>query len=193
MSGAASERPVVTILAGYEGANSDPVHRENWRPSWIDRLHACGQQLCPQNMVLGVQWHFCQNVFQKNVHKMPEKHPFCPCADSNQGSQGGITEQQDVTAPMHNLYSSPEQAHLSRHAKVQMQRRCIPMAAVDLILGFAPSAPAGNGTQRYRFDKESWATAAEHLGSKSRAFEKFRNAYIIEANDGTVVTAAWLY
>lgn len=82
---------------------------------------------------------------------------------------------------------------LSRHAMVQMQRRCIPDSAVELILDFAHSTPSGNGTQRYRFDNRTWAAAADFLGGRARDFEKFRNAYVIEGADGTVVTAAWLY
>lgn len=108
-------------------------------------------------------------------------------------SKEGITEKQDVNFAMRHLYLSAELSLLSRHARLQMQRRCIPEAAVELILDFATSTPAGNGTQRYRFDNRSWAAAAGHLGSQARIFEKYRNAYVIEANDGTVVTAAWLY
>ena len=81
---------------------------------------------------------------------------------------------------------------LSRHASVQMQRRCIPDHAVELILDFATASPAGGGAQRYRFDNRSWATALDYLGPQAPAFEKFRNAYVIEASDGTIVTAAWL-
>ena len=81
----------------------------------------------------------------------------------------------------------------SRHAKVQMQRRSIPEAAVNLILDFAACSASGNGTRRYRFDNSSWADAAAALGSHAHAFEKFRNAYVIEGNDGIVVTAAWLH
>lgn len=83
--------------------------------------------------------------------------------------------------------------HFSRHAKVQMQRRCIPEAAVDLILDFADWTSAGNGARRYCFSNHTWAQAVASLGSDTQGTEKFRNAYVIEANDGTVITAAWLY
>lgn len=82
---------------------------------------------------------------------------------------------------------------LSRHAHSQMQRRCIPWDAVDLILGFADPSPAGGGAMRYRFDKQTWEAAEDFLGPRARQFEKFRNAYVIEAADGTVITAAWLH
>lgn len=46
---------------------------------------------------------------------------------------------------------------------------------------------------RYRFDKQTWEAAEDFLGPRARQFEKFRNAYVIEAADGTVITAAWLH
>lgn len=82
---------------------------------------------------------------------------------------------------------------LSRHAKVQMQRRSIPEAAVELLLDFADCSPSWDGTRRYCFTKRSWAAATAFLGAEVRLFEKFRTAYVIEANDGTVITAAWLH
>ncbi|MEH6790620.1 DUF4258 domain-containing protein [Parasphingorhabdus sp.] len=94
---------------------------------------------------------------------------------------------------MHYLNPTLNPPGLSRHAKTQMQRRCIPEAAVELILDFANATPSGSGTLRYRFDKRSWAAADKLLGSQARAFEKFRNAYVIEASNGTVVTVAWLH
>ena len=82
---------------------------------------------------------------------------------------------------------------LSQHAKTQMQRRAIPQAAVDLLLDFAQSTPSGNKTLRYRFDKRTWAMAMASLGPRALSCEKFRNAYVVEASDGTIITAAWLY
>lgn len=82
--------------------------------------------------------------------------------------------------------------NFSSHAKVQMQRRCIPKDAVDLILDYADWTSSGSGTRRYRFTNRSWGQAAAALGSDASKFEKFRNAYVIEGSDGTIVTAAWL-
>ncbi|VWX57297.1 hypothetical protein [Sphingorhabdus sp. 109] len=107
--------------------------------------------------------------------------------------QEDITNEQDVIFAMHYFNSIHNPSPLSRHAKAQMQRRCIPEAAVELLLDFATATPSGGGTLRYRFDKRSWAVAEEFLGAQARAFEKFRNAYVIEASNGTVVTAAWLH
>ena len=94
---------------------------------------------------------------------------------------------------MPNTTISSVLVHLSHHAAAQMQRRCIPSDAVDLILGFADPSPAGGGAMRYRFDKNTWAVAEDFLGPRARQFEKFRNAYVIEAKDGTIITAAWLH
>lgn len=94
---------------------------------------------------------------------------------------------------MHNHSFTPPRPPLSRHARVQMQRRSIPEAAVELLLDFADCTPSWDGTRRYRFTKRSWAAAAAFLGPDVRLFEKFRNAYVVEASDGTIITAAWLH
>jgi hypothetical protein len=73
-----------------------------------------------------------------------------------------------------------------------MQQRCIPAAAVDLLLDFARPLPAGDGARSYRFNRKTWADAAAALGPQAKAFARFRNAYVIESADGAVITAAWL-
>lgn len=74
-----------------------------------------------------------------------------------------------------------------------MQRRSISESAVELLLDFADCVPSWDGSRRYRFTKRSWAAASTYLGAEARRFEKFRNAYIVEAHDGTIITAAWLH
>lgn len=94
---------------------------------------------------------------------------------------------------MHDNNFTPPRPPLSRHAQVQMQRRSITEAAIELLLDFADCTPSWNGSQRYRFTKRSWAAAAAFLGADAHLFEKFRNAYVVEGSDGTIITAAWLH
>jgi len=84
-------------------------------------------------------------------------------------------------------------ARYSRHAERRMQQRSIPLAATELLLDYGYPTPAGGGATLWRFDRKSWRTMQSALGPSVRAFEKFRNAYLIEGGDGTIVTAAWLH
>lgn len=79
---------------------------------------------------------------------------------------------------------------LSRHAQVRMQQRSIPQFIVDCLLDFTEAVPAGGGSVRYCFKADSWAEAQRDMGSEARKLDRYRNAYVIVAEDGTVVTAA---
>lgn len=90
-------------------------------------------------------------------------------------------------------YSSKVTSTYSRHAQVRMQQRCIPAEVVELLLDFACPIPVGNGAYSYRFDKRIWAEATATLGPRFGTFSKFRNVYVVEAADGTIITTAWLH
>lgn len=90
-------------------------------------------------------------------------------------------------------YQALASAQYSQHAGRRMQQRCIPAAAVELLLDYALPTPVGGGAVSYRFTKETWAEAQAALGAAAPAFAKFRNAYVIESADGVVITTAWLY
>ena len=82
---------------------------------------------------------------------------------------------------------------LSRHAVTRMQQRSIPPIIVSLLLELTDPVPAGGGCELHRFNADSWAEAQRVLGSRARKLDRFRNAYVIVAPDGTVVTAARLH
>ena len=71
-----------------------------------------------------------------------------------------------------------------------MQQRSIPQFIVDYLLDFAEPIPAGGGCVRYCFKADSWAEAQRDMGHEARKLDRHRNAYVIVADDGTVITAA---
>lgn len=81
---------------------------------------------------------------------------------------------------------------LSRHATIRMQQRSIPPRVVDLLLDFATPVPAGDGAINYRFTRATWDEAMTSAGSAAPQLQRYRNAYVVEGRDGTVITAAWL-
>ena len=71
-----------------------------------------------------------------------------------------------------------------------MQRRCIDKKFIELIMEYGESRPAGRGCESLYFTKKAWDRMAKDLGSMAKDLERLRNAYIILASDGTIVTAA---
>lgn len=79
----------------------------------------------------------------------------------------------------------------SAHASMRQVQRSVREALVELLLTFAWPKPAGGGCFKYSFDAETWAEAAEALGSQAARFERFRHVYLIEDGRGIVLTVAW--
>lgn len=88
---------------------------------------------------------------------------------------------------------SPTTTTFSRHASARMQQRSIPVAAVELLLDYGNPTPVGGGAVSYRFTSETWDIAMSAVGDAARAYNRYRNAYVVEGRDGVIVTAAWLH
>jgi hypothetical protein len=74
-----------------------------------------------------------------------------------------------------------------------MQKRGIPEAVIDLLLDFGDSCPSGDGTEKFYFTKKAFRKVTGYLGQQAKYFEKYRCAYVIIGNDGTVVTASYIH
>ena len=80
---------------------------------------------------------------------------------------------------------------LSRHAWKRCQQRSIALAAIALLLDFGTVQHCGKSCEKYMFNRSSWHAATQALGHASHEFERYRDLYLIVAEDGVVVTAAW--
>jgi hypothetical protein len=80
---------------------------------------------------------------------------------------------------------------LSKHAAVRTQQRCIPQVIVDALQDWGDCIHAGAGAFSYFFSKRSWGRFCAYLGVEAKRFERYRNAYVVAANDGTVITVCW--
>lgn len=80
---------------------------------------------------------------------------------------------------------------ISKHATERMQQRGIAPMVVDWLLDFGVSEPSGKGTRRYFFDKGSKRRLKKHAGAFFRDIEPHLNAYLVEADDQTIVTVSW--
>lgn len=83
---------------------------------------------------------------------------------------------------------------LTAHARVRMQQRGIPPAALDLLLDFGRETHDHRGCLIVRFDKRSRRLARRALGpERYRRLERCFNAYAVVAEDDAVVTVGHRY
>ena len=83
-------------------------------------------------------------------------------------------------------------APLTDHARVRMQQRGIPNAAVEVLLDYGTEAYDHRGCRIVRFDKRSRKRAARELGERSfRAVERYLDTYAVVASDDAVVTVGY--
>lgn len=90
-----------------------------------------------------------------------------------------------------NTQSLP-QPPMTHHARVRSQQRSIPSAVRDALIDFGERRRAGHGAESVFFTKKSWKRLEAYMGSEiSKAFERYRNCYLIESEDGSIVTQAY--
>lgn len=80
---------------------------------------------------------------------------------------------------------------ISQHACHRMRNRAIPRLVIDALQDFGDSRMVGEGCESFYFTKRGWKAFIAYMGVAASAFERFRNAYVVVAEDGTVVTAGW--
>lgn len=78
----------------------------------------------------------------------------------------------------------------SFHCKSRQQQRCIPQFVIDALVDFGDERFLGDGHRSFSFSKRSWKRLCGYMG-RSAAYEKYRNAYVVLAENGTVITVAW--
>ncbi len=79
---------------------------------------------------------------------------------------------------------------LTEHARIRMQQRGIPPAALEILLDFGREAHVHHrGRRVVLFDKRCRRKLADQLGRKAiRAVERYLDAYAIVGPDDAVVT-----
>jgi hypothetical protein len=93
---------------------------------------------------------------------------------------------------MFSITQSLPKPMMTHHARMRSQQRSIPSVVRDALIDFGERRRAGQGAVSVFFTKKSWKRLEASMGSDiSRAFERYRNYYLIEADDGAVVTEAY--
>lgn len=82
---------------------------------------------------------------------------------------------------------------LSRHAALRSQQRSMSPDIIDAVIDFGQERHAGGGCFSYAFTDRTWRRFVEQIGSDARRLERARSAYVIVAENGLVVTTAWIH
>ena len=77
---------------------------------------------------------------------------------------------------------------LTVHARVRMQQRGIPPAALDALLEYGRESHDHRGARIVSFDKRSRRRAARALGNAFRSLERYFDAYAVLGADDAVIT-----
>ena len=80
---------------------------------------------------------------------------------------------------------------LTKHAKRRQSERCIPPFIVDALIDFGDERYVGEGCRSYSFAKSSWKGFARYMGKAISAYDRYRDIYLVIADDGAVLTVAW--
>ena len=81
------------------------------------------------------------------------------------------------------------QAPLTEHARIRMQQRGIPRAALEILLDFGREAHDHRGCRVVLFDKRSRRHLANELGrDRIRSVERYLDAYAVVGSDDMIVT-----
>lgn len=82
---------------------------------------------------------------------------------------------------------------LTNHAKKRVKQRAIPKYAIEYILDFGYNEYVG-GAQKFFFNHQSVIEFYKSFGKDSitkQIIDILRKIYIVVANDGCIITAAW--
>lgn len=79
----------------------------------------------------------------------------------------------------------------SQHGASRRQQRCIPPFVLDALTDYGEERFLGNGCRSFSFSRRSWRHFSGYMGPAIEAFAKYRNVYVVVAEDGSVITVAW--
>lgn len=97
---------------------------------------------------------------------------------------------QSYSQTRHSFRAKGELA-FTRHGKTRQQQRCIPQCIVEALIDFGTERFAGGGTRSFSFTKRTWRQFSAYMGRDVRAYERYRDVYLVLAEDGSIITVAW--
>lgn len=77
------------------------------------------------------------------------------------------------------------------HGAIQSQRRSIPPSVVEALQDFGEVEHDGRGAERYFFNKRTWRRYCLFLGAAAKHYDRYRSAYVVISEEGSVITTGW--
>src|SRR5262245_17519984 len=93
-----------------------------------------------------------------------------------------------LTRPSGNPWRCTMLSPLTTHARVRMQQRGIPEAALDVLLEHGREAHDHHGAVIVLFDKRSRKALRRRIGDSFRKVERWLDSYAVVGDDGAVIT-----
>jgi len=81
----------------------------------------------------------------------------------------------------------------SNHASVRMQQRCIPESVLHLLTVYGDETRTVKGVICYFSKRSRQCIYRELPRAVTKNFARYRNCYLIESDDGTIVTVGRRY
>lgn len=81
--------------------------------------------------------------------------------------------------------------HLTNHGQRRQAERCIPQFIIDALVDFGDERFLGDGCRSYSFTKTAWRRFSQYMGQAIAGNDKYRNVYLVVAEENAVVTVAW--
>jgi len=78
----------------------------------------------------------------------------------------------------------------TRHAQVRAQQRAIAPMVIDLLLQFGKTERAGDGTNKYYFDKSARRRVQAYAGPLAAMLDQHLDVYAVVSSDSKVITVA---
>ncbi len=79
----------------------------------------------------------------------------------------------------------------SRHGHRRQTQRCVPQFIIDALIDFGEECFGGGACRSYSFTKATWKTFARYMGPAIAGHERYRNVYVVVAEDSSIITVAW--
>lgn len=93
--------------------------------------------------------------------------------------------------PHRSLHAGYKPTPLTRHGASRSQQRSVPHAVIDALIDFGEAQHDGHGALRHFFTKRAWRAYCAYLGTEAKYYERYRSAYAVVADDGSVITTGW--
>ena len=82
-------------------------------------------------------------------------------------------------------------AQPTRHGQRRQAERCVPQFIIDALIDFGEERFLGGECRSYSFTKATWKRYAQYMGPAIAGHERFRNVYLVVAEENAIVTVAW--